>query len=168
MPAARSPPGSLGTSAAVSARAAARAAAVPPRSAAGGHALAFFLGVAPPLLAGGLDLGEVEIVVGPLHADLLADELLDGLEQERARLVGESDGLAGGAGAGRTPDAMDVVLDVLRQVPVDHVADALDVQPARGDVGRHQDGQRALLEVVQDPQPLLLVHVARQRPRLPA
>ena len=45
---------------------------------------ALLLGVAAALLAGRLDLGQVELVLGPVHVDLLADELLDGLEA-RAR-----------------------------------------------------------------------------------
>jgi hypothetical protein len=35
----------------------------------------------------------------------------------------------------------------------------------RRDVGRDQDGQRALLEVVQDLEPLLLIDVAGERAR---
>src|SRR5216117_2342437 len=70
---------------------------------------------------------------------------------------------------GRTArDAVDVVLRILGQVPVDHVADRLDVEPARGDVGGHEHGQHALLEVVHDLEPPLLVHVAGDGPRVPA
>src|SRR6266436_5801137 len=139
--------------------------AVSTGAAAGGHTLALLLRVAAALLARRLDLRQVEVIVGPLDADLLADELLDGLEQERARLVGEADGLAGGAGARRPPDPMNVVLDVLGQIPVDHVAHTLDVKTPRRDVGRYQDRQRAFLEVVQDLEPLLLIDVAGERAR---
>src|SRR3990172_4881746 len=104
---------------------------------AGRHPLALLLRVAAPLLAGGLDLGQVPLVLGPLDPDLLPDELLDGLELERPRLVGEADGLARRARARRAADAVDVVLGVLRQVPVDDVTHALDVEPARGDIGGH-------------------------------
>src|SRR5216117_1007210 len=70
--------------------------------------------------------------------------------------------------ARRAPDAVDVVLRILGQVPVDHVADRLDVEPARGDVGGHEHGQHALLEVVHDLEPPLLVHVAGDGPGVPA
>src|SRR5439155_25126136 len=92
----------------IRAAAAARAA----RVAASGQALPALLCVAPALLAGGLDLGQEPLVFRPLDGDLLVDELLDRLERERARLVGEADGLAGGAGAGGAADAVHVVLGV--------------------------------------------------------
>src|SRR6266542_4942561 len=168
MPAARPPSGAVGAGTGMAAGPPASPSAVAPGTASGRQALALLLRVAAPLLARGLDLGQVQLVVGPLNADLLADELLDGLEQERARLVGQADGLAGGAGTRRAADAVDVVLGILRQVPVDDVAHALDVQPPRGDVRRDEDGQRAVLEVVQELEPLLLIHVPGERPRLPA
>ena len=46
--------------------------------------------------------------------------------------------------------------------------DAFDVKAARGHVRRDQDGQLAVLEVVQDLEPLLLLDVAGQRSRVPA
>jgi hypothetical protein len=55
-----------------------------------------------------------------------------------------------------------VVLGIERQVVVVDVADAVDVQAARGDVGGHQDLQLALLELLQQRLALLLRHVARQ------
>ena len=87
---------------------------------------------------------------------------------ERARLVDQADRLARRARPRGAADAVDVVLGVLRQVPVDDVGHPLDVQPARGDVGRDQDRQLAVLEVVQDLQPPLLVDVAGERARLAA
>src|SRR5262245_13897037 len=82
--------------------------AAAPRRPARRHALAAFLGEAPALLAGGLDLGQVVLVARPLHADLLTDELLDRLDVERARLVGQADRLARGARPGGTADAVHV------------------------------------------------------------
>src|SRR5262249_33130997 len=70
----------------------------------GGRARAFLVGVASALLARGLDLRQERLVLRPLHGDLLADELLDGLDLEPPRLVGQADGLAGGARARRPPD----------------------------------------------------------------
>src|SRR5712692_10288607 len=126
MRSARPPAGIAGAPLGVTAGPSARApAAVASRPTPSSHALALLLGIAAPLLAGGLDLGQVELVAGPLHADLLADELLDGLEEERARLVGQADRLAGRARPRGAADAVDVVLGDLGQVPVDHVADTL-------------------------------------------
>src|SRR5207244_3316570 len=54
--------------------------------------------VTAALLRGRLDLGHDQVVLRPLHRDLLADELLDALEVQRAGLVHQRDGLAAGAG----------------------------------------------------------------------
>src|SRR5438309_10462658 len=77
------------------------------------------VGVAAPLFRGRLDLRQVEIVLRPLDRNLLADELLDGLEIQRARFVDERVGHAGRAGTRGAADAVVVILGVLRQVPVD-------------------------------------------------
>src|SRR5262249_6947050 len=93
---------------------------------------------APPLVRRWVDLGHEHVVLGPLDGNLLTDELLDCLQIQRARLVHQADGAAGGAGARRATDAVHVILGILRQVPVDHVADRLDVQAARRHVGRYE------------------------------
>src|SRR2546428_462742 len=62
---------------------------------------AALLGEPAALFGGRLDLGHEEVVVRPLHGDLLTDELLDRLEVERARLVHEGERLAARARAGR-------------------------------------------------------------------
>src|SRR5215471_13464347 len=85
------------------ARASAPAAAQPPG--AGRHARALLVGVAPALLARGLDLRQEGLVLRPLHRNLLSDELLDGLDLERPCLVGQADGLAGSTRARRASDA---------------------------------------------------------------
>src|SRR5215470_893701 len=121
------------------------------------------VGEAASLLGRRHHLGNEEVVLRPLDGDLLPDVLLDGLDPERARLVDEADRLAAGSGPRRPPDPVDVVFSVLRQIPADHVADRLDVQPAGGDVRRHQHGQVAVLEVVEDAQPALLLDVAGER-----
>mmetsp|Transcript_44612 Transcript_44612/g.143900 ORF Transcript_44612/g.143900 Transcript_44612/m.143900 type:complete len:471 (-) Transcript_44612:94-1506(-) len=55
---------------------------------------------------------------------------------------------AGAAGAARAADAVRVALDVLRHVVVDDVLDALDVDAASRDVGRHQNLKLARLEAL--------------------
>ncbi len=85
-----------------------------------------------------------------LHGDLHPDEALDRVEREHVVLVRERDRLARLAGARRASDPVDVVLGVLGKVHVDDVRDAVDVEPARRDVRRHEQRQRAALEVLED------------------
>ena len=54
----------------------------------------------------------------------------------------EGPGCAGGAGAARAPDAVDVRVDIVRQVVVDHDVNVRDVEAARGHVGRHEQRRR--------------------------
>src|SRR5262245_66374826 len=91
-------------------------------------ARATLLGEAPALLRARPDLRQDEVVLGPLDEDLLPDELLDRLEVQRAGLVHERDRRAAGAGAGGATDAVDVVLRLLGEVPVDDVGPRLAVK----------------------------------------
>src|SRR5881296_4727343 len=68
---------------------------------------------APALIRRRLDLGDEQVVLRPLDGNFLADELLDGLEVQHARLVHEADGAAGGARPRRAPDAVHVVFRIL-------------------------------------------------------
>ena len=58
---------------------------------------------------------------------------------------------------------MDVILGILREVPVVDVADVDDVEPAGRDVGRHQDRKITRLEGAERPEPLALVEVTGER-----
>ena len=69
-------------------------------------------------------------LVGDLVRQLEADVALDRFETLDVLLAREADGDPGRTRAGGSPDAMHVVLRVERQVVVDHVRDALDVEPA--------------------------------------
>src|SRR5262249_4478564 len=131
----------IATVAAIATAAETRALAAP------GQPAPALLGVTPALLGGGHDLVHEGVVVRPLRRNLLADELLDGLDAQRARLVHHADRLAAGAGAGRAADTVDVILGVVGEIPVHDVTDRLDVQSARGDVGRHQHGETPVLEI---------------------
>ena len=84
---------------------------------------------------------------------------------QQLRLVDadERDRVAVQPGARRPPDPVDVVLGGHRQLEVDDVGQAVDVDPAGGDVGRHEDRHPARLEVVQGPDPLGLAAVAVDR-----
>ena len=75
------------------------------------------------------------IEIFQIHArDFLADEAFDG--EDVAGVLGghDGEGVAAGLGAAGAPDAMDVILGMLRHVVVDDVADVGDVESARGDV----------------------------------
>ncbi len=97
--------------------------------------------------------------------DLVAGQFLDRGDLVALGGGGEGDRGAGGAGAAGAADAVDVIVRLPRHVIVEHVADALDVQPARGDVGGDQDVDVAGLEPLQLLQALGLLHVAVDRGR---
>src|SRR5690606_23368320 len=94
--------------------------------------------------------------------DLLADVGLDVGQVDGVALAGEADRVALGAQARGAADPVHVVLGIERQVEVEDVRDALDVQAARGHVGGHQDLELAGLEPAQQRLALLLRHVAGQ------
>ena len=72
----------------------------------------------------------------------------------------EQDRLAVAPGTPGAADAVHVGLGVVGHVVVDDVADALHVEAARRDVGRHQDVELAALEAHHGPLAVLLLHVA--------
>ena len=70
---------------------------------------------------------------------------------------------AGHAGPAGAADAMDVILGMDRHVEIEDVGQALDVEPARRDVARHQELDLAGLELLQRLGAVGLRHVAVQR-----
>ena len=70
---------------------------------------------------------------------------------------------AAAAGAAGAADAVHVGLGVGRDVVVDHVADPLDVEAARGDVGGDEDVELALAQLVDGALALHLDDVAVDR-----
>src|SRR5690606_38212028 len=104
-----------------------------------------------------------QFFVGLFAGQLAADQLLDGLEQHGIVLAGEADGGTALAGAAGAADAVDVVLRLLRQGVVDHVADAVDVDAAARHVGGHQHLDGTGLEVVEGFDPLVLGHLTGQQ-----
>src|SRR6185503_3171016 len=58
---------------------------------------------------------------------------------------GEREGMAFAACAAGAADAVHVVFGMHRHVEIEHVAEALDVQAARGDVAAHHQADFALL-----------------------
>lgn len=71
--------------------------------------------------------------------------------------------MAGRAGACRPSDPVDVVLRILREIVIDDVADRLDMEAARGHVGRDQDRQRLGAELLDHLETGLLRQIARDR-----
>ena len=101
-----------------------------------------------------VDGGQVHLFDGRVgHA-------LDGAQHPALARGDKQDGLAGTARATRAADAVDVGLRVVRDVVVEHVRDALDVQAAGGDVGGHEDVQAAVAQLVHGALALLLGDVA--------
>src|SRR3990172_8407967 len=58
---------------------------------------------------------------------------------------------------------MDIVLGVLGEIVVDHMADVLNVETTRGHIRGHEDRQALGLKLFHDHQPLLLGQVPRNR-----
>ncbi len=75
----------------------------------------------------------------------------------------QRDGLAGDAGATGPADPVDVVLGDHRQLVVDDVRQRIDVEAARRDLGRDEDGRATRLEVGERAHPLRLALVAVDR-----
>src|ERR1035441_6004088 len=91
--------------------------------------------------------GVFVIEILQFHArDFLTNETFDG-EHVGAILGGhDGEGVAGMLRPARAPDAMDVILRMLRHVVVNDVAHVRDVQPARGDVRRHEHFKSSVAE----------------------
>ena len=81
--------------------------------------------------------------------DGLADGAFDVAQQAALFSGTEGDGRALGAGTRGAADAVDIGFRHMRQIVVDHVADAIDVDAARRDVGCHQHQDLARLEAGQ-------------------
>jgi len=95
--------------------------------------------------------------------DLLADEALDVLNMRELLGGHDRECVAGGLRAAGAANTVHVVLGMLRHVVVDDVADARDVDAARGDVGRDHHFILAALEALERVDALLLGAIAVQR-----
>ncbi len=89
-----------------------------------------------------LELGDADVVDRLdgrqlQRADRLAGRTLDHLQQAALAWSDEKDRFAAAASAAGAADAVGVAFRIVRHIVVDHVADALHVQAARGHVGRY-------------------------------
>ena len=100
-----------------------------------------------------------------LARDRAAEDALDVAQQLELVDADQRDGVAVDAGAAGAADAVDVVLGDHRQLEVDDVRQRLDVEAARGDLGRDEDREPAGLEVGQRADALRLALVAVDRGR---
>jgi len=78
-----------------------------------------------------------------------AQELLDVLEEVPIVGIAERDRSARGACTAGAADAVDVRLGDVRQLVVEDVRDAVDVDAARGDVGRNEHAHRPGTEALE-------------------
>ena len=90
------------------------------------------------------------LVGGRRHdGDALVGQPLDTLELAALAAVAERDRNARGAGARGAADAMDIALGIRRQLEVDDVGHAVDVDAARGEIGGDQHARLAAAEVLE-------------------
>ena len=76
-----------------------------------------------------------------LAPDAAVGEALDVFEPVNLAAGDEGDGLAALARAAGAADAMDVIFAVVRQVVIEDDLDVVDVEPARGDIGRDEESR---------------------------
>ena len=99
----------------------------------------------------------------PHLLDRLPGGALDRAQHALLARGDEQDRLAAASGTAGAADPVHVALGVVRDVVVEHVADALHVQAARGHVGGHQHVELAVLELLDGALALLLLDVAVDR-----
>ena len=107
--------------------------------------------------------GSAPITATVARRDRHPDQLLDVAQKGPLLGIAERDRDPVGAGAGGAADAVHVALRNVRQIVVDDVADALDVDAARGDVGGHQRAHASGAERRQHALALVLRLVAVDR-----
>jgi hypothetical protein len=100
-------------------------------------------------------------VAGP--GDGLADQFLDRADRLVVGGCHDGDGRAAAARPAGAADAMDLVVGVMRDVEIDHVTDVGNVESAGRHIGRDQQRDFALTELVEGRRPRRLIQVAVQR-----
>src|ERR1700744_1040426 len=120
------------------------------------------------LVGHGRGLGQARVVAAVEGRDGLARHALDVAQQAALVVRAQADGHAGVAGAGRAADSVHIGFRHIGQFVIDHVADRVHVDAARGDVGGHQGAAGAGLEGGERSLALALALVAVDRGRLDA
>src|SRR3989304_156996 len=87
-------------------------------------------------------------------------QLLDALQMFVFIGTDEGDCLAAGPGPSGSADTVDIILRYMRQIEVDYVRELMDIETARRDIGRHEDLDPVLLEIIQGAGALGLALVA--------
>ncbi len=90
----------------------------------------------------------------------VADVLFDRFESIHVRFAGQRECFSRCAGTRSSPDTMNVVFWILRQVEIEYVRDVIDMQPARSHVCTHEHFQRAVLETFEQLHALALIDIA--------
>jgi hypothetical protein len=95
--------------------------------------------------------------------NLAADVGLDVGQADGIFLAAEADRVAFGSSPRGAPDAVHVVGGILRQIEVEYMTDVGNVQATRGNVGRDQHREIAVVEIAQEGEAFLLRHITRDR-----
>ena len=116
------------------------------------------------LLRETFDANRVDVVGGRRLNDLdrLLRRSLDESKFAALRIGQEDERFSLATSSSRSTDSMDVRVVVLRNVIVEDMADAGDVQAACGDVGRHQDVEQSSFQLLDRSFASLLRHVTVQ------
>ena len=109
---------------------------------------------------GGGRRAQVPVIATVEGGDPLTADLLDVLQKVALIVRAEGHGRAVGTGPGCPADPVHIGFRHIGQVVLDHVADRVDVDATRGDIGGHQNPDLASFEVGQGAFPLALALVA--------
>ena len=79
-----------------------------------------------------------QILRGIIFFQFVAQQGFQVRNQERVIFTGKADAGASGSGPSGSADSVDVVVRVFRQIVIDYMADAVNVNAASGNVGGDQ------------------------------
>lgn len=106
--------------------------------------------------------GSKQLFLWRYAVELAPQQGLDRRDLERVIFTGQADRRALGAGTAGAADTVHVILRIFREGVIDYVTDAVDMDAAAGDIGRHQNPELALTEVFQSTYALLLGDITGQ------
>src|SRR6185312_15771993 len=101
--------------------------------------------------------------LGAHHGKLLPGQLLNVAQKSALAVVAERDRDTVGAGARGAADAMDIAFRDVRQIEIEDMGDAVNVDAARRYVGRDQHAGAAVAEIAERALPRVLRFVAVDR-----